>query len=296
MPGIKFKTTFTAVTILGLLLLGSGNIPALLMLVTAWGIHEVSHLLSGEMLGYQNPELVLTGWGGRMTIDASLPANAEAEYLIALSGPLANWLMVGGVVYLNWLGFGHPCLDIWHKVNFLLGTVNLIPALPLDGGRILHALLNRHFGLAKATVISKKVTLFTVVLLMVTGVAILWRRQGGSLPLLIGCYLAYHLAVTKPSVNNCTWQLLQHKKKCLASQGLLKARSIMVTPETFLSDALRAYGTRDYLMFYLMDRHQNLWLVSEEMAWQALIAHGFRTTFWETIKAGFSVNLPKLNS
>jgi hypothetical protein len=49
------------------------------------------------------------------------------------------------------------------------------------------------------------------------------------------------------------------------------------------------------LFFYLLDRQQNGWLISEELAWQALIANGFKTTFWETIKAGFFVNLQKLS-
>jgi stage IV sporulation protein FB len=281
--------------VLGLLLLGSGNIPAFLMLAAALGIHELAHLLTSEMLGYQKTEFALSAWGGRLTLDASLTANAEAEYLIALSGPLANWLMVGGICYLSWLGLNHPYLATWQRVNFLLGTVNLIPALPLDGGRILHAWLNQHLGLAKAAAIAKAVTQVMAVLLLGTGMVALTQRQGGSLPLLLGGYLSYQLVIMKKAQFNVTWQLLQHKKKLLTTEGLLKARTVLVAPETFLKEALRAYGTHDYLLFYLVDRQHNLWLVSEELAWQALLTHGFNTTFWETIKAGFSVNLQKLN-
>jgi stage IV sporulation protein FB len=295
MPNFNFKTTLTALVILGLLILGSGNIPAFLMLVAALGIHEWSHLLTSELLGYKKPELVLTAWGGRLNLDASLAVNSEAEYLIALSGPLANWLMAGGICYLSWLGLNHPYLFTWQKVNFLLGTVNLIPALPLDGGRILRAWLNQHLGLTKAAVIAKVVTLVTALLLLGMGAAALPKQQGGSLPLLIGCYLLYQWVVTKNPQFNLTWQLLQHKKKLLSTQGLLNARTVLVAPETFLKEALRTYGTHDYLLFYLMDRERNFWLVSEELAWQSLIAHGFNTTFLETIKAGFSVNLQKLN-
>jgi stage IV sporulation protein FB len=295
MPNLRLKTTLAALVTLGLLILASGNIPAFLLLLAALAVHEWSHLLTGECCGYQKPEFALTMWGGQLTLDASLTANAEAEYLIALSGPLANWLMVGGVCYLNWLGFNHPYLVAWYQVNFLLGSINLLPALPLDGGRIIHAWLNRHLGLSKAAFVSKRVTLATAVLLAEGGVVLLLHRQGGALPLLTGCYLLYHLAVNNRPQFNVTWQLLQHKKKLLAKRGLLSTRTVRVAPETLLRDALRTYGTHDYLLFYLLDRQQNGWLVSEELAWQALIAKGSATTFLETIKAGFSVNLQKLN-
>jgi Zn-dependent protease len=295
MSDFSFKTTLTGLAILGLLILGSGNIPAFLMLVAALGLHEWSHLLASELLGYHKQEFMLTAWGGRFNLDVSLAANSEAEYLIALSGPLANWLMAGGVCYLSWLGLNHPYLVFWQKVNCLLGIVNLIPAFPLDGGRILHAWLNRYLGLTKATVIAKVVTLVTAVLLLGMGAMALAKQRGGSLPLLIGCYLFYQWVIIKNPQFNATWQLLQHKKKLLSTQGILNARTVLVAPETFLKEALRAYGTHDYLLFYLMDRQQNFWLISEELAWQSLITHGFNATFLETIKAGFSVNLQKLN-
>jgi stage IV sporulation protein FB len=293
MPRFYFKTTFAVLTILGLLI-GGGDLPASLMLLAAWSLHECSHLLTGELFGYQQGELALTVLGGRLNFDASLAINSEAEYFMAFSGPLANWLMVGGVGYLKWLGISNNYLTTWSQINCLMGTVNLLPALPLDGGRILHAWLNRHFGPVPAARATRVVTMVIVVLLFGMGTIGFWRRRDGVLPVLCGGYLLYQLAALKEPRLHLNWQLLQHKKERLATQRLLNLRTVLVAPETFLSQALRAYGTQDYLLFYLIDR-QRLQLVSEELAWQSLITQGFTATFADALQAGFSVNLQKTN-
>jgi stage IV sporulation protein FB len=294
MPRFYCKSILAVLTILGLLI-GGGDLAASMMLLAAWSLHEWSHLLTGELFGYQQGELALTVMGGRLNFDASLAINSEAEYFMAFSGPLANWLMVGGVAYLKWLGISNSYLTTWSQINCLMGTINLLPALPLDGGRILHAWLNRHFGPVPATQATRMVTLVIVVLLFGMGTIGFWQRRDGILPLLsvlCGGYLLYQLAALKEPRLHLNWQLLQHKKERLVTQGLLNLRMVLVAPETFLNQALRAYGTQDYLLFYLIDR-QRLQLVSEELAWQSLIAQGFTATFADALQAGFSVNLQK---
>lgn len=281
--------------VLGLLLLTSGNIPAFFMLLAALALHESAHLLTSDLLGYPDGEFQLTPWGGKVNLNPLFAMNAEAEWFIALSGPLVNWLMVGGVSYLHWLGLNNDYLAYWQKINFLLGTVNLVPALPLDGGRIVHACLNQYLGMAKAALVSKMMALTVAIVLICCGAIALFNGRSGSLFILIAVVIAGHWWRIKTPAMNLTWKLLQYKKERLRIQGLLAARTVIVTPETKLKEALRKYGTNDYLLFYLFDAGQNLWLVSEDLAWQSLVAHGFNATFLETIKAGFTVNLQKVN-
>ncbi|HYH01493.1 MAG TPA: site-2 protease family protein [Bacillota bacterium] len=295
MSQIRLKITLPALLVLGLLLVTSGNIPAFFMLLAAFALHESAHLLTGDLLGYPDGEFQLTPFGGKVNLNPLFAMNAEAEWFIALSGPLVNWLMVGGVCYLNWLGFQNQYLAYWQKINFLLGTVNLIPALPLDGGRIVHAWLNRYLGMNKAALASKVIALTVAFLLLGCGVVSFISGRGGSLFIIIALVIGVHWWHIRTPAMNLTWKLLQHKKERLQTYGLLNARNIMVTPETLLKDALQEYGTNDYLLFYLFDASQNFWLVSEDLAWKSLVVHGFNTTFLETIKAGFTVNLQKVN-
>ena len=103
--------------------------------LTALAIHEFTHLLSCELLGYPIHELRLNILGGCLKVDPSFTVNPTAEFIIAAAGPLANLLMVGGVLYLRLLGISNIFLEYWLQINLLIGIVNLIPAAPLDGGR-----------------------------------------------------------------------------------------------------------------------------------------------------------------
>jgi stage IV sporulation protein FB len=282
----KFQITFPALLILGLALTCSGNISGFLMLIAALAIHESAHILIGDFLGYRDIQFQLTTFGGRLKMDPLFALNFETEFLIAMSGPAANWSMVAGVAYLNLLGIDHPFLSEWSRINSLLGSLNLIPSLPLDGGRILHACLNRYFGPVKAMTGIKIISWLTAALLAGWGAVGLRRGEAGSLFILITGWILFHLIHKERPKIDLSWRLLQHKKRLLTNNGQISIRSVLVRPDTFVKNALREYGGNEYLVFYIYSERK-LTAISEEMAWNSLFNHGFGVTFLDTIKTGF---------
>jgi Zn-dependent protease/CBS domain-containing protein len=111
-------------------------------------VHELSHALVARRFGIQVHDITLFIFGGAASLegDARTP---RQEALIAFAGPLSS-LVIGGVLIL--LGF------VWDQEQFLavvgwlavvnlsLGLFNLIPGFPMDGGRILRALIWRIRG------------------------------------------------------------------------------------------------------------------------------------------------------
>jgi Zn-dependent protease len=129
----------------------AGAAAALLFFVSLLG-HEVSHALLARHFGIRIKRITLWLLGGATELQGD-PQTPRAEGLIAVVGPLAS-LGLGGLFLLG--GYlaaatGVPTLIVvsvvWLAVaNLMLGVFNLLPGAPLDGGRVLRALLWKRYG------------------------------------------------------------------------------------------------------------------------------------------------------
>jgi Zn-dependent protease len=137
-------------------------------------LHELGHALMARRFGIGTVDITLYPIGGVARLQR-MPRAPGAELLIALAGPAVNFaiaLMVCGLMELAWLTLGWP----WNFDSFLfqlclinlgLGIFNLIPAFPMDGGRVLRALLSSGLGRVKATQIASTVGQILAVTLVV---------------------------------------------------------------------------------------------------------------------------------
>lgn len=123
-------------------------------------LHELGHALAARYYGCRASRILLLPIGGMAQFD-SLPRQPRSELVIALAGPAVNYVVIGLIV----LGFGWPAswaevglptrlAEVPHAlllINLAMGLFNLLPAFPMDGGRMLRALLAMRFGHARAT-------------------------------------------------------------------------------------------------------------------------------------------------
>lgn len=140
---------------------GTGALPyvvALVFVVLLFAsvlVHELAHGLVGRARGQQPKEFVLTLWGGHTTFGGAA-ATPGTSALVAVVGPVAN--LVLAALFLLVAEHLAPSGTILQAVlwagalaNGFVGVFNLVPGLPLDGGRILEALVwavtgDRHRG------------------------------------------------------------------------------------------------------------------------------------------------------
>jgi Zn-dependent protease/CBS domain-containing protein len=105
--------------------------------------HEMSHALVARRFGLKVKEITLFIFGGAASLEGETKRPRD-EALIAGAGPLTS-LAIGAILIGVDLVIGQPQLGAivgWLGfINFTLGLFNLIPGFPMDGGRILHAIL-----------------------------------------------------------------------------------------------------------------------------------------------------------
>lgn len=137
------------VALLAAAITGYGDIFMLVFAVVL--VHELCHTAVAAILHYEITRVELMPFGGVARIEGLGEGRPSDEAIIALAGPLGNMLLITGALALDWL-FALPeyGLMLFLTVNATMGLFNLLPALPLDGGRVLRAALLRPLGPVKA--------------------------------------------------------------------------------------------------------------------------------------------------
>ena len=157
--GFPIEMNLSFLLILGLVLLTNGLAAGFWLAGVLFGsvlLHELGHALMARHLGTPIAGIELHFFGGAAKMTET-PKSANDEVAIAAAGPAVSLVLAGlGLVLASLTGSGVFALFGW--VNMILGVFNLIPALPMDGGRILRALLTRKYSFIRATALSIKVT------------------------------------------------------------------------------------------------------------------------------------------
>lgn len=137
-------------------------------------LHELGHSLVAKRFGIPVREITLWPFGGVAQLGAR-PKTPMEELLISIAGPAVNVVLALGFFLAGWAWLGTDGLrfamvDIGKSMptlstllalllgsNIVLAVFNLLPALPMDGGRVLRALLSFKLGHSRATFIAANV-------------------------------------------------------------------------------------------------------------------------------------------
>ena len=142
-------------------MIGAGwSVLLVLAFFTCVVLHELGHSLTARRYGVHVPRILLMPIGGMAEFDR-IPRQPLAEFLITIAGPAVNFALVLLFLPVIW----H---DLWSEqavplhgwenllinltaANAVMGTFNLLPVFPMDGGRIFRALLATKLDYLRAT-------------------------------------------------------------------------------------------------------------------------------------------------
>jgi Zn-dependent protease/CBS domain-containing protein len=160
--------------------------------------HEFGHIVAARRYGIRTPEVTLWPIGGVASLER-IPEKPSEELVVALAGPAVNVVIAAAL--LLYLGLSidgaamteleNPRASLLARVaaaNIFLVVFNLIPAFPMDGGRVLRALLAMRSGRAEATRVAARIGQGAAFLFALAG--LFWN------PMLIVIGLFVYLAAT----------------------------------------------------------------------------------------------------
>ncbi|MBK6566127.1 MAG: site-2 protease family protein [Saprospiraceae bacterium] len=188
--GIKIQVHWTFILIIGWIVyvnLQAGANPAqlvwavmfVLTLFVCVLLHELGHALAAKKYHIVTKDITLLPIGGVARLE-SIPEKPKQELVVALAGPLVNFVILIILLPFIWK-IGIPDIDniqftdqtnFVYKlmiVNLWLAVFNLIPAFPMDGGRVLRAVLSFSMPRVKATEIAAKMGQLLSIIFVILG-------------------------------------------------------------------------------------------------------------------------------
>lgn len=156
-------------------------------------IHEMGHVIAALLAGVTVKSIQLLPFGGVAVIEDHGRLTASREIGIALAGPLQNGLMILMAYGLQQVGYGNSeFLTYFIQANAIIALFNLVPVLPLDGGKVLQAVVSLFLPYYYTLLWSGRVSVAASVLVIIY--ALLPLGAGGGLRLnivMIGAFLLY---------------------------------------------------------------------------------------------------------
>lgn len=197
--GIPIQLHITLLAMVALLVVQFGfalGLAAGFILFGSVLLHELGHALVAQRYGIRIASIVLHLLGG-MALMTRPPERPRQEIAIAAAGPIVSFIigmtLLGVCVVFGWMpanlsfrstiGVEH-LLAFGAAVNLAMATFNLVPALPMDGGRIFRAVLAERMGAFSATKVAAWVSRAFGVVFIATGL-FTWQFA----PVIIGAML-----------------------------------------------------------------------------------------------------------
>jgi Zn-dependent protease len=170
--GFPVELNLSFVLLLAIVLFAFGGLAGVALMLLVFGsvlVHELGHALVARHLDVRIAGIELSFFGGAAKM-TDMPRTANHEALIAVAGPAVSLALGGLGLGLGGL-LGSPLFTWLGYTNFIIAAFNLIPALPMDGGRILRALLSRRMDYVNATDIAVKIARVVAIAFAVIGLA-----------------------------------------------------------------------------------------------------------------------------
>lgn len=255
--GIQLKLNKYFLILLLLFFLG-GVMTKGLILFSLVLLHELAHVLVARYLGIEVLEIEFLPFGGVARLGEALELKPDIDWKVAIAGPLVN-----GSLAIAFFLF--PMLEIipqdfWQsseflfmeRVNLMLLIFNLLPALPLDGGRIYRAIMVRRIGLLEATEVAASMGIGLAFILIILGLVGLYYELTGLDFFVIAIFLLFAARQEKQKAMYVFLKSLIFKKEELARLGIVPARTVAARGDIPLQEITKGFLPKHYHLIYIL--------------------------------------------
>lgn len=257
-------------------IMGNGQRVATIFLVVF--IHELAHVIIARMFGLQVKEIELYPFGGAIRIGSLLELNPKHEIIISLAGPIVNIMIA--IIYMALDSrlsiYDH---EYFIRTNLMLACFNILPALPLDGGRATRAVLSKEVGLKKATQIMANGGIVLSIFLIASGVYGMLNGIFNITIFFIAIFLIYSAIKEKKTAAYIMLKDITNKKDILFKNGSMEIRHIVVVDDTLITEIVKKFTPYRYHYINIIDyKMEKRGSISESQMVEGMLQFGVNIT------------------
>lgn len=241
--------------------------------------HELAHLFTAKAYGFRVVGMEIFPFGGAAYCDDLFEGRKVEESIMALAGPVFNLILLFTAQALRWLGYWTgPSGEDFVRINFWLAAFNLLPILPLDGGRVARALFSDAFGFVRTTKVFARLGQVFGALLALIGITLLEKEKSiESFITLIILAIFFLLSGNKEiaSARITFLRQLTRKKEELLRKGLMKSKVLTAYAETPLVRIVEELTPDRYALIHLPGKEfQVEKMLTETEVVEGMLQHG----------------------
>lgn len=237
-------------------------------------IHELMHYLIARILGFSGFDIEILPVGAVLKMKNLDEANAKEDLMISLSGPLLN-LLLAAIFYILFIVFKRPYFSLICNTNLAIGIFNLIPAFPLDGGRVLRDILSFNNIYRRANEISIRVSMVLGSIFMFIYFVSVAANRGNFNLGLISIFILISSIKEKERIVYLIMGYIIKKKYRFMKRGYVENRSISIFCGKSLLYALGIIDKNKYNLFTILDENMRLIeILYEEEIIEAIKTYG----------------------
>ena len=219
-------------------------------------LHEIAHICACRALGVKVFRMQALPWG--LTAEAPLMHDSLSQLIVSVSGPMFNFFLLIFTPVVREV-FSPGIAEVFAVANLADGILNLIPALPLDGGIILKAFFCSRFGFVRGFIFMMRFTAFWGVLLVVFGMYMFIESGSNVSYIVAGLFIVYNLKHERELVMCIRKRLLTGEISSAPS-----TREIKIPPESNLVCLVDFITPAHTLVFNIVNHGESLGRISQK--------------------------------
>jgi stage IV sporulation protein FB len=242
-------------------------------------LHELAHVICAAALKTEVSQIRIYPFGFSAHLKTGYINSSEKEFFIAMAGPVCSLLIFVLFSFLNFW-YAYPGFLYIADVNLALCAINLVPTLPLDGGRMLKSILVLRFGIIRAYNFMVKFSRILIIIMCTIAVSVFFVSNFNFSLCLISAFLFQNLAFEQQAISIVALkEILANRQKAERTEKL-RTKTLCVNESRTASGILHFLSYDYFCIIHIMDNDCNIAkTLTEVQVLDALTRYGIRIKY-----------------